>query len=60
MKHILCKIVGHRDFSPATLAAKPWEDRDFNGYDREDFREVQCLRCGEPLMNDNPELVKAA
>ena len=50
MKRIVCKIIGHRDFDPQTLAARPWEDPDFYGYAQVDFREVECLRCGEALQ----------
>ncbi len=49
MKHVLCKLVGHRDYDPEVLAVKPWEDPDFYGYSLEDFREPACLRCGEVL-----------
>ena len=50
MKRIVCKIVGHRGYDAETLAAKPWEDKDFYGYAQSDFRELECLRCGETLL----------
>jgi len=49
MKNILCRILGHQEYSPDVLAARPWEDPDFYGFDLADFREDRCLRCGEPL-----------
>ena len=51
-ERILCKIVGHRDYDPEVLAAKPWEDPDFYNYALSDFREPNCLRCGEPLHRE--------
>ncbi len=50
MKRIVCKIVGHRDYTPEVLAVKPWRDPDFYAYSQSDFREPACLRCGEALM----------
>jgi hypothetical protein len=49
MKGIVCKLVGHREFSDEVLEARPWLDRDFYGHDAEDFKEPACLRCGEDL-----------
>lgn len=49
MKQLLCKLMGHQEYEPEVLEAKPWLDDDFYGYDELDFREPKCLRCGEPL-----------
>lgn len=50
MKHILCKVIGHREFDPEVLAARPWESQDFRHFTPVEFREPQCLRCGEELV----------
>ena len=52
MKNILCRILGHQQYDPDVLAARPWEDPDFYGYDIEAFREDRCLRCGQPLTSE--------
>jgi hypothetical protein len=49
MKQLRCIIAGHQMYSPEVLATEPWNDPDFAGYAREDFREPNCLRCGQPL-----------
>jgi hypothetical protein len=43
-------LVGHREYDPEVITTRPWEDRDFYDYCQEDFRETNCLRCGEPLQ----------
>jgi hypothetical protein len=52
MNQILCKIIGHRDFSPEVLRIRPWESPDFQALPISDFRELHCLRCGESLRDD--------
>ncbi|HTV11538.1 MAG TPA: hypothetical protein VME20_06710 [Acidimicrobiales bacterium] len=52
MKQFLCIVLGHQEYSPDVLEAKPWDDPDFYGYDRLDFRELHCLRCGEELQRE--------
>ena len=53
MKQIICRFMGHRDYSPDILEHQPWRRYpDFSGYGLSDFREVNCLRCGEPLQAD--------
>lgn len=47
---LICKLLGHREFSHEVLSVQPWQDPDFAGYILEDFREEHCLRCGEPLL----------
>ena len=49
MTKIICTLMGHREFSDEVLAIRPWQDPDFAGYSREDFREEHCLRCGGDL-----------
>lgn len=49
MTKIICTFMGHREFSDEVLAIRPWQDPDFAGYSREDFREGNCLRCGGEL-----------
>lgn len=49
MNHMICKLIGHREFDDEVLEVRPWEDRDFSGYSKEDFRVDRCLRCGEDL-----------
>jgi hypothetical protein len=52
MNQILCKIIGHKDFSPEVLAFRPWEDPDLLATSIVDFRELNCLRCGESLRDE--------
>lgn len=52
MTQIICKLFGHREYGDEVLEARPWQDRDFLGYAQEDFREVACMRCGEPLLDN--------
>lgn len=47
---LLCTIVGHREYSPEVLEFQPWLDPDFSQHGQEDFREPNCLRCGEPTQ----------
>jgi len=49
MKSILCRLLGHQEYSQAVLAARPWDDPDFSEYERSAFRELRCVRCGELL-----------
>jgi hypothetical protein len=50
VKQIICRFMGHRDYSPDILEHQPWRRYpDFSGYGLSDFRELNCLRCGEPL-----------
>jgi len=49
MKRFICALMGHREYDPEVLRARPWDDPDFHGYDERDFREPKCLRCGEQL-----------
>ncbi len=49
MAHILCKLVGHREFTDEVLTLRPWEDREFRRYPISAFRERNCLRCNENL-----------
>lgn len=49
MKHMLCLLFGHREYSDEVLRVRPWEDPDFYDYAMPDFRETSCLRCGELL-----------
>ncbi|MDA8290112.1 MAG: hypothetical protein M0Z33_00275 [Actinomycetota bacterium] len=49
MTHVICKLIGHREFDDEVLDIRPWEDRDFSGYSKEDFRSETCLRCGDEL-----------
>ena len=49
MTDILCMIVGHREFRTGVLDARPWENLDIHGYSPVDFRESECLRCGQAL-----------
>ncbi len=49
MTQLICRIVGHKEFSDEVLALRPWEDPDFAGYALADFREPACLRCGAEL-----------
>jgi hypothetical protein len=51
MTQLLCTIIGHREYDPEILAAQPWLDRDIRGYSQSDFRELNCLRCGQPLQS---------
>jgi len=46
---LLCMIAGHREYSPEVLEFRLWLNPDFSNYDQSDFREPNCLRCGEPL-----------
>ncbi len=48
-QQLICRIVGHRAYSDEVLALRPWEDPEFYGYNRADFREARCLRCGEDI-----------
>ena len=50
MKEIICRLTGHREYSPDVLEFQPWRHPDFSGYSLSDFREPNCLRCGEPLQ----------
>ena len=53
MKQIVCKFMGHREYSPDILEFQPWRRyRDFSGYGLSDFREPNCLRCGQPLQSE--------
>jgi hypothetical protein len=45
----ICRLFGHREYSKEVLEARPWDDPDFYGCSREDFREANCVRCGDPL-----------
>jgi len=49
MKRFICLVIGHQEFDPEVLRAKPWDDPDFYAYAKPDFREQSCLRCGERL-----------
>ncbi len=49
MTHMICKLIGHREFDDEVLEVRPWEDRDFTGYSKDDFRAEACLRCGDTL-----------
>lgn len=49
MTQLICRLLGHREYADEVLALRPWQDPDFKGYAREDFREARCLRCGGPL-----------
>lgn len=49
MKRAVCLIIGHREYDAEVLAFRPWQDPDFYGYSEADFREPNCLRCGEVL-----------
>jgi hypothetical protein len=49
---MLCKVFGHREYSEEVLTVRPWLDPEFEGYSRSDFRELNCLRCGEPLARE--------
>jgi hypothetical protein len=49
MNELICKLLGHQEYSDEVLALRPWLDRDFIHYAQEDFREPQCPRCGEQL-----------
>ena len=51
MAHILCKLIGHREYGDEVLQFRPWEDPDFVEYSQQDFRETNCLRCGELLLS---------
>lgn len=46
---MICRLLGHREFSDEVRRVRPWEDPDFSAYSREDFREANCVRCGAPL-----------
>lgn len=50
MAQLICKLIGHREFTDEVLTVRPWEDPDFSGYVLEDFREDHCLRCGGSLL----------
>jgi hypothetical protein len=50
MKQLVCRLLGHQQYAPDVLEARPWEDPDFYGYDSLDFRELHCLRCGVALQ----------
>jgi hypothetical protein len=52
MNQIICKIIGHRDYSPEVLRIRPWENPDFRAASLADFRELNCLRCGESLRDE--------
>jgi hypothetical protein len=52
MNQLLCKIIGHKDFSPEVLSLKPWENPDLRATSIVDFRELNCLRCGESLHEE--------
>lgn len=52
MKEIICRFIGHREYSPDVLEFQPWRHPDFSGYSLSDFREPNCLRCGEPLQSE--------
>jgi len=49
---LLCVIAGHREYSREVLEFQPWLDPDFSQYAQTDFRETNCLRCGEPLRSE--------
>lgn len=63
MTKLICRLVGHREFSDDVLALRPWEDPDFSGYALADFREPSCLRCGvelgSPAIEHHDEVVAA-
>lgn len=52
MTQLICKLIGHREYDDEVLEARPWQDADFRGYAREDFREATCLRCGDSIVAD--------
>ncbi len=45
-------IIGHREYTSEVLEQRPWESPDFRRYSPADFREPNCLRCGESIERD--------
>jgi hypothetical protein len=52
MSQFLCKIIGHKDFSPEVLRVRPWETPDLRATSIVDYREPNCLRCGDSLRDE--------
>jgi hypothetical protein len=52
MEQIVCKIIGHKHFDAEVMAIRPWDLADFRGYSPEQFRSLNCERCGATLEHD--------
>lgn len=52
MTKLICRLVGHREYSDHVLTIRPWQLPDYAGYAAQDFREPSCLRCGVDLPHD--------
>jgi hypothetical protein len=47
--HILCTIVGHREFRPEILPKAPWERTEFATVPQNRHGAHKCLRCHAEL-----------